>query len=188
MRPTKQTKPVILLTGQPGIGKSTIIRKVVSLLGGKAGGFYTREVRTGGKRTGFQIVTVDGHSDYLASKDLNIIFAKEAPFKGYRINLEAIETIVVPSLYRALEQGQIVIIDEIGPMEFISARFRQVVVDILASEAVVAGSIVQRPNAFADQVKAHHRVEIRQVTIDNRDEIATRIHAQLIEYLAKDRA
>lgn len=183
----KHKKPVILLTGQPGVGKSTAIKKIVSLLGDRAGGFYTHEVRAGGKRTGFKIVTVDGRSDYLATKDPAIIFAKEAPFKGYRINLEAIDTIVVRSLYRALERGQVVVIDEIGPMEFFSKRFCRAVLEIIDSEAVGVGTIVQRPNAFADQVKAHRRVEVRLVTVDNRDQIATQIYAKLVRQLPQDR-
>lgn len=186
MHSTVQSKPLILLTGQPGVGKSTAIKQVISLLRDQAGGFYTHEVRVGDKRTGFKIVTVDGHSDYLATKDPTITFARETPFKGYRVNLEAIDTIAVPSLYRALEQGQAIVIDEIGPMEFFSERFCQTVLEILDSEAVGVGTIVQRPNAFADQIKAHHRVEVIQVTIDNRDRIAAQIYTELAEYLSND--
>lgn len=186
MRSTAQSKPLILLTGQPGVGKSTAIKKVVSLLGDQAGGFYTREVRGDGKRTGFKIVTVDGHSDYLATKDPTITFSREAPFKGYRVNLGAIDTLAVPSLHQALEKGQAIVIDEIGPMEFFSERFCQIVLEILDSEATGVGTIVQRPHLFADQVKAHHRVEVRQVTIDNRDQIAAQIYTELAEYLSND--
>ena len=157
----------------------------MSLLGDRAGGFFTREVRPSGKRTGFKIVTVDGHSDYLATKDPAIPFAREAPFKGYRVNLEAIDMIAVPALYQALEQGQVVVIDEIGPMEFFSERFRRVVLEILNSEAMVVGTIVQRRNAFADEIKAHHRVEVRQVTVDNRDQIAAQIYAELVSHMSK---
>lgn len=186
MHSTEQSKPLILLTGQPGVGKSTAIKKVVSLLGDQAGGFYTQEVRAGGKRTGFKIVTVAGHSDYLATKDPAVTFARDVPFRGYRINLEAIDTIAVPSLYRALKQGQVIVIDEIGPMEFLSERFCRVVLEILDSEAIGAGTIIQRPNAFADQVKAHHRVEVRQVTMDNRDRIAGYLYTELVRHLSND--
>ncbi|MFQ5886839.1 MAG: nucleoside-triphosphatase, partial [Anaerolineae bacterium] len=38
----------ILLAGRPGVGKTTIIKQVVDMLSGEAGGFYTEEIRQGG--------------------------------------------------------------------------------------------------------------------------------------------
>ena len=58
--------PVILLTGRPGTGKTTAIRHVVDALGDRAGGFYTREVRAVGRRTGFELVTLAGEAAVLA--------------------------------------------------------------------------------------------------------------------------
>lgn len=58
----------IFLTGQPGVGKTTLVRQVLSQLQqqhpalnppGLARGFYTEEVRGQGGRVGFDIVTLD---------------------------------------------------------------------------------------------------------------------------------
>ncbi len=49
-----------LITGGPGSGKTTIVRQAASAAGVRAGGFYTEEVRSGGVRQGFRIVTLDG--------------------------------------------------------------------------------------------------------------------------------
>ncbi|MBU4178886.1 MAG: hypothetical protein KJ625_02965, partial [Actinobacteria bacterium] len=59
----------LLLTGKPGCGKTTVIRRAVD---GRsdAGGFYTGEVREGGRRTGFSITTLDGRSGILAGTDI----------------------------------------------------------------------------------------------------------------------
>jgi nucleoside-triphosphatase len=179
-------KPVILLTGQPGIGKTTVIKAIVSLLGDKAGGFYTREVRARGRRVGFEIVTLAGQTGYLATKDPDISFRQEARFGTYRVNLEGIDSVAVPALYRAMEQGQIVVIDEIGPMEILSKPFCQAVLEMLDSEAPVLGTIVQRRNAFADQVKEHPRVTVRQVTVTNRDRIAEGVYNELAQHLARN--
>ncbi|PYK36728.1 MAG: hypothetical protein DME60_13840, partial [Verrucomicrobia bacterium] len=35
----------VLLTGRPGCGKTTLIKRVVSNLARRAGGFYTEEIR-----------------------------------------------------------------------------------------------------------------------------------------------
>ena len=180
-------QPVILLTGRPGIGKTTVIKKIVSLLGNNAsgndvGGFYTREIRVRGKRTGFEIVTLDGQVDYLATKEPDIIFAAEVPFGKYRVNLTVIDEIVVPALLRAVEQGRVVIIDEIGPMETRSKRFCQTVLEILDSEAIVVGTIVLRPNRFGDKVKAHSRVMVKEITLANRAQIPKQVYAELVRY------
>ncbi len=170
-------KPVILLTGRPGIGKTTAIHKIVSLLGGHAGGFYTREALVAGRRVGFELVTLGGEREWLATKKPGVTFAHQAPFKSYRINLDAINQLGVPALRKAMEKGEVVIIDEIGPMEMLSPLFRETVMRILDSEAVVVGAIYQRPNAFADKVKAHPRVTVKEITVENRDGLPVEIAA-----------
>ncbi len=177
------TNPVILLTGRPGVGKSTVIKKIVSRLGGNSGGFYTRELRVGGRRTGFEIVTLAGQTGYLATKVPNITLAHSVPFGKYRVNLEAIASIAVPALRQAMRQGQVIVIDEIGPMEILSKPFCQAVREILDSQALVLGTIVQRPNSFADWVKVHPRVKVKPVTVTNRAQIPEQIYAELARYL-----
>lgn len=44
----------ILITERPGIGKTTVILKVVQQSPGKMGGFITREIKRSGKRIGFE--------------------------------------------------------------------------------------------------------------------------------------
>jgi nucleoside-triphosphatase len=178
----QQNKPVILLTGRPGIGKTTVIKDIVALLGRNAGGFYTREIRVSGKRTGFEMVTLDGLRDTLATTDAAITFRNEVPFGKYRVNLTAIDEIAIPALHRAVKQDQVVIIDEIGPMEIRSKRFCQIVLEILDGEAIVIGTIVLRPNRFGDKVKAHSRVMVKEITLANRAQIAKQIYAELVRH------
>jgi nucleoside-triphosphatase len=57
----------ILITGRPGVGKTTLVKKIEAHLRDSAGGFYTEEVRDNtGKRIGFRIVTLDGETGWLA--------------------------------------------------------------------------------------------------------------------------
>lgn len=172
-------KPVILLTGQPGVGKTLAIKSIISLLGNKVGGFYTQEVRAQGRRTGFEIVTLDGRTAWLAGKSSAVTFKEEIPFGNYRINLRAIDSTAVPALRRAAKMNRIIIIDEIGPMEIVSELFCKTVSEILKSQAIVVGTIVQRSYAFADKVRVHPRVHIKTVTSENRDKIPLEVVAEL---------
>ena len=52
----------ILVTGAPGIGKTTVCNSIAHQLGSDVVGFYTEEVRFGGKRIGFDIVTLGSES------------------------------------------------------------------------------------------------------------------------------
>jgi nucleoside-triphosphatase len=58
--------PIVLLSGKPGCGKTTVVRKTVERLPLPVGGFYTREMRMAGRRLGFEIVTLDGRRGVLA--------------------------------------------------------------------------------------------------------------------------
>nr|KAF6279957.1 nucleoside-triphosphatase, cancer-related [Myotis myotis] len=53
----------VFLTGPPGVGKTTLIQKASEVLkssGVPVDGFYTQEVRQGGRRIGFDVVTLSG--------------------------------------------------------------------------------------------------------------------------------
>ncbi|XP_073735145.1 cancer-related nucleoside-triphosphatase isoform X2 [Callorhinus ursinus] len=53
----------VFLTGPPGVGKTTLIQKASEVLkssGVPVDGFYTEEVRQGGRRIGFDVVTLSG--------------------------------------------------------------------------------------------------------------------------------
>lgn len=178
--------PAILLTGPAGIGKSTIIQKLVAQLGETAGGFYTREVRQGSQRTGFEIVTLTGQTVLLATKLAGPTFTEEMQFGQYRVNLTGLDTVAVPALREAVAAGQVVVIDEIGPMELFSPLFCQTVQKVLDSRTAVIGTIVQRPYPGADQVKTHPRVTIRQVTPANRDQLVTQLETELSHWVKRD--
>jgi len=59
-------KRALLLTGKPGTGKTALIKEALAGTKVRAGGFYTEEMRAGGAREGFRLVTLDGQSTVLA--------------------------------------------------------------------------------------------------------------------------
>ncbi len=177
--PQPGAAPVILLTGRPGVGKTTALRRIVAGLGERAGGFYTREVRASGRRTGFELVTLDGKRALLATADAGIELGHPVSFGRYRVDLEAIDAVGVPALLDALRQGLVVVVDEIGPMEIRSLRFREAILEILEGDVAVVGTIYGRPQPFADRVKAHLRVRVREITVENRDALPGEVLAEL---------
>src|SRR5262245_34001713 len=129
----------ILLTGHPGCGKTTLIKRILPQLASPMGGFYTEEVRENGRRNGFKIVTLDGRSGMLA----HVNFRSQYHIAQYGVDVGVVATLAVDSIRRAAADKALVVIDEIGPMELFSDAFCQAVMDILQSDARVLGTIVQ---------------------------------------------
>lgn len=143
----------ILITGLPGCGKSTLIKKLIA--GKKAGGITTPEVRRGGQRWGFEIMDLaSGERDVLASVE-----EKEGPAVGrYRVNLKNLDKIGSKALENAIADGgvEVIVIDEIGRMECFSERFKRAVAAALESERRVLAAI-----SFRDFDPVIHEIKSR---------------------------
>jgi nucleoside-triphosphatase THEP1 len=56
----------VLLTGRPGCGKTTLIKRIVKQVARPAGGFYTEEIRERGRRVGFRMITLDAQETWIS--------------------------------------------------------------------------------------------------------------------------
>ncbi|HXG49986.1 MAG TPA: NTPase [candidate division Zixibacteria bacterium] len=168
-----------LLTGNPGVGKTTVIRAVVQRLEGLAlAGFYTGETREGGRRTGFRIVTLDGQEGILAT------LGSRPPVVGrYSVHLEELERLADRCLDPARSPADLYVIDEIGKMELLSSRFRRRITELLEGPANILATIARKGDGFVDRIRRRRDVELVEVTRANRDrlpeELARRIEAAL---------
>jgi nucleoside-triphosphatase len=166
----------ILITGRPGSGKSTLLRAVLDALDPPANGFFTPEVRDeSGRRTGFDIVTLDGKRAPLARA------GAERPHQigRYGVDLAAIDTVGVPAIERAIEVGQLVVIDEIGKMELLSTAFQRAVIEVLRRQRPLLATIMLAPHPFADELKAQPDTTLFELTETNRDDVRGLVEAHL---------
>ncbi len=164
-RAANMTVRNIFVTGRPGVGKTTLIRRVLDSLGFDAGGFYTHEIREGGRRVGFAISDLRGGDGVLAHVDV------ESPYRvgRYGVNRDDLEHVGVRAVLDAIEASRVVVMDEIGRMELCSDAFQEAVGAALDSPKPVVGTIQDRRNAFLDAVRARADVEVLRLTEENRD-------------------
>lgn len=161
----------ILLTGRPGIGKTTAIANIIKQLPpGSAVGFLTREIREKGTRVGFEIVTTYGERCLLAHVH------HDGPFRvgKYSVDIEAMNRVAVVALEKARASGAYIIIDEIAKMELYSDKFAPEVRSCLDTGRVI-GTIQSKHLPFLDEVRSRQDVSILTLTEDSRDEVPKRV-------------
>jgi nucleoside-triphosphatase len=174
----------ILLTGRPGCGKTTLIKRVVDNLALSTGGFYTEEIRDSesvrerdrGERVGFKIVTLEGEEAVLAHVDFNTT----QRVGKYGLDLFGLETVGIEALRRALRARQLVVIDEIGPMELRSAIFRDVVTETFDSRTPILATVTARSFPFTDAIKKRQDVSVIEVRPNNREELVSKLSQHLM--------
>ncbi len=167
----------LLLAGRPGIGKTTVIKRVAESLGKLAGGFYTEEIRGPGGRKGFRLVTLDGQEAVMAH--VNLRGQGRPRVSRYGVDVAAIERVGVAALRQAMRAGQIVIVDEIGKMELLCGPFKEAVLQAVGGPYTVVATVMAKPNPWVNSLKAMPNVTLWEVTAENRDRMPTRVRQWL---------
>ncbi len=127
----------VIITGEPGIGKTTLVKRVIEGLGEKAIGFWTEEVRDkrSKKRTGFRVISTEGKSELFASK----FFTSKKLVGSYGVNVDRFERVALPVLERAKrERDKVLIVDEVGKMELFSKGFRDAMRELVRDRGLRA--------------------------------------------------
>ena len=134
---------------------------------GKAGGFYTEEIRSRGAREGFRLVTLDGQDAILAHVNIH------SPYRvsKYGVDTRSLERVGVSALNQAAEECDLVVMDEIGKMELFSADFRETVWRIVNSGKRVLGTIMLQAHPWADKIKRQPQVHLVEITRANRHRV-----------------
>ena len=172
----------ILITGLPGVGKTTLVKQIIALSDMDWGGFFTEDIRERNSRVGFKIIATDGTSGTLA----HIHHHSLCKVGKYRVNLHDLDAVATAAIERALHQKKSIVMDEIGKMELFSEKFRNVVQLALNSPLVVLATITAAKIAFVDQIKRRSDIIIVELQADNRKILKTMILDLLARQGEKD--
>jgi len=169
------------VTGMPGCGKTTLIKKVASGMTGRSPvGFYTAEIRRRGKRVGFELVDLDGKTGCLLA---HVEIDSPHRVGKYHVDIAAFEK-YLEELSLLDNDHRPVFIDEIGKMECLSGKFVQMVRSLFSSDKTVVASVALKGKGIIEEIKRRKDVVLFEVTTGNRDSLARKIKTLLNEVVS----
>ena len=177
-------KRLLLLTGAPGIGKTSILTRTAELLkseGYAVGGMISREVRMNQRRVGFELIDLaSSNRSWLAHID-----QKTGPRVGrYRVNVADLEATGVTAILNAVQNADVVLIDEVGPMELFSNKFTDAVKKAAESEKPVIVIVHWKAvNQLIETMEAREDAELFVASLLNRDRLHETLSQKVIGYI-----
>jgi nucleoside-triphosphatase len=168
-------KKNLLITGLPGVGKTTLIKKLSEELKHlHPAGFYTEEIREEGQRKGFELISLDGKRGLLSHVEIR------SPYRvgKYKVDIESFENFL-NSIPFFDPSTRLIIIDEIGKMECLSDQFKNLLKKIFDSGKLVIATIALKGSGLITEIKERDDIKLFEITKHNRDSLLLEILGHL---------
>lgn len=162
----------VFLTGVPGVGKSTVVRKVAERIQQedvRVGGMTSGDLRSASGRIGFEIRNLmTGEIGVLAHINQPV-----GPNIGkYRVKTEDLDKIGSEAILSAVNDADLIVMDEVGPMELTSRRFKDAVQAALVCGKPLLGTVHRNAqDPLVRTIKSGPGIEVIEVTRENRDSL-----------------
>ena len=188
--------PKIGVTGLPRSGKSAVMEKVVSMLTEERrdemrargddvaaakllGGMRCEPVIEDGERVGFKCINFQtGEEDVMAHKSID----SRTRVLGYGIDPEALERIAVPAIQEAMDDYEVLVIDEIGKFSVESEAFVEIVRKAMEIDKPTLLTLHKKSrHPLLQDIRRRDDARILEVTPVNRALLPYKIHKLIRE-------
>ncbi len=169
----------ILITGAPGSGKTTIIKKLFEIFKEfNPVGFYTSEIVENGVKTGFELVSSYGDSRILAS----IALKSRYVVGKYKVDIKGFDEFLENIFAREKKTG-LYIFDGITKMECQSRKFPKLITERFNADKPVVASIAHRGTGFISDIKKRDDIKLIELNEDNFNQRLKELTMQLRDIL-----
>jgi nucleoside-triphosphatase len=166
----------LLLTGRPGVGKTSVLAGVARRLGRRRlGGFLTEEIRSDRQRVGFALVPFQGERRIMAHRDIS----SRDRVGRYGVDVAIIDEVARVALGPRAD-AELFLIDEIGKMECLSSPFVEAISRLFGDPRPLVATVALRGPGLISEVKRRPDVDLWQVTTRNRH----RMPVEVISWLS----
>lgn len=166
----------VFLTGEVGVGKSTILQNVLKKIDISIGGYTTKRVYQEHYMR-FMVNSLYDKSELYTIIEVNL---KDNSKKVYR---ESFETGLIQILDKSFEHRDLIVIDELGNAENDIDLFTAKIFDLLDSDKIVFGVLKDADCKFLDDLRNRNDTTIIKITKENRDYIIEKVMTVLKEIL-----
>ena len=183
--------PKIGITGLPRSGKSAVMKKVVEMLENERGqelrgrgddpnsskiigGLKTIPILEGTVRVGFSCLNIQTEeSEIIAHKDID----SRNRILGLGIDPEAIARIAVPAIQEAMDNYEVIVIDEIGKFTVESEEFVDIVREVIDIDKPTIMTLHKKSrHPLLQDIRRRDDSRILEVTPVNRALLPYKIH------------
>ena len=188
--------PKIGVTGLPRSGKSAVMEKVISMLSDERleemrargddveaakllGGMRCEPVVENGERVGFKCINFQtGEEAVMAHKSID----SRLRVLGYGIDPEALERVAVPAIQEAMDDYEVLVIDEIGKFSVESEGFVEVVRKAMEVDKPTLLTLHKKSrHPLLQDIRRRDDARILEVTPVNRALLPYKIHKLIRE-------
>jgi nucleoside-triphosphatase len=157
-----------LLTGPPACGKTPVGRLIGRLIDIRLSGFYTRELREGGTRVGFEAVGLSTRPHALRTP---VRSRPNFHVGRYRVEVLALAQVVEPELVQPAAKVDLFVVDEIATMELLCEEFAKAVRRLSDGTVPVVATLATKGGGLIAEVKGRDRVRLVEVTEGNSESL-----------------
>lgn len=165
----------IFITGEKGIGKSSLLEKIIKNIDCSIGGFIQEKVFTE-ERTSFNVISLyDSKNSYT----IGFYDRKKSVLNS---DISIFNDISQDVLLKSLCDRDLIILDELGFIEENAELFKDTIFKILNSDKPVLGVLKECNGNFIRKIKMREDLQVIRINENNRNSM----EAEILQILQDD--